>query len=130
MGGCPCQQVCSFLNLCAAGSKSTSKEAAAAEELSAAHRKLLAPSGSRAGDAARQQGRTLPMSEAAVRAAAHQRLADDPSSTCQVCEMAVNYVKVSATLYVRATAEFPNKVECVNRRGMQSGDWGYVRGFI
>ena len=86
------QQVCSFLNLCSAESGPVAR-AEAEQAVTAAHRKLLAP----LGDAAGRQGHVLPVAQPAVKAA-HQRVADDPSSSCQVCEMAVTYIKVRDSL--------------------------------
>ena len=89
-------QVCSFLGLCAAGAHGTEKAAhkAAAElPISGLHRKLLAMAAGHKGDAADSR-LVLPVHRDARVEAAHGQLRDDPSSTCQMCEMAVTYVRV------------------------------------
>ena len=78
-------QVCSFLGLCAA---SSAKQPGSEHPISAVHRKLLATQRDHAGHML-----AMPHKQSAV-TAAQQKVADDPSSTCQICEMAVTYARV------------------------------------
>ena len=92
-------QVCSFLGLCTASAHVTRKaahKAAAEVPISGLHRKLLAMVPGHGSDAAdsRASRLVLPVHRDARVEAAHGQLRDDPSSTCQMCEMAVTYVRV------------------------------------
>ena len=90
-------QICSFLGLCAASAHSAkaAHQAAAEQPISAVHRKLLAMLPMRSGKVDMRASRlVLPVHRDAHVEAAHEKLRDDPSSTCQMCEMAVTYVRV------------------------------------
>ena len=93
-------QICSFLGLCTASAHATeAAHGAAADEqpVSAVHRKLLAmlPGHGAAADTSGVPRLVLPVHRDEVVAAAHAKLRDDPSSTCQMCEMVVTYIRVS-----------------------------------
>ena len=89
-------QICSFMGLCTASTHTTKAEAAE-QPLSAVHRKLLAmvPGRGAAAGSSDSSQLVLPVHRDQAVAAAHAKLRDDPSSTCQMCEMVVTYVRVS-----------------------------------
>ena len=94
-------QICSFLGLCTvSGAKKAAHKAAAELPISGLHRKLLAMVPGRGNDAAdsRASNLVLPVHRDPRVEAAHGQLRDDPSSTCQMCEMAVTYVRVRLRL--------------------------------